>query len=142
MSETHNPGGDYQIQREQIHPHCFACAPEHPFGLQLQFTVDESGALSATFACAEKYEGYPKYLHGGITSTLLDAVMTNCLIAAGTPGLTGKLEIRFLNPVLIGQDATIRGWQVKSRGPLHVMASELAQNGEILATASAVFMEF
>lgn len=141
MSEIQEPESSYRARRDQSHPDCFACAPEHALGLELHFDPDDSGALTATFDCDEKYTGYPGYLHGGITSTLLDAVMTNCLIAAGTPGLTGKLEVRFLNPVLIGKKAVVRGWQEKSRGALHVLGSELTQEGKVLATASAVFME-
>ncbi len=132
----------YQTTRQKRHPHCFVCSPGFGGGLQIQFEAGDAGSVEGTFYCTEGFTGYPGFLHGGITSALLDGAMTNCLMARGTPGLTGKLEVRFLKPVLIGQEAVVRAWWEKSKGPLHIMGAELLQNGEVLASAAGRFMDY
>jgi len=142
MPATTNDSGGYEATRSRRHPDCWVCAPSHERGLAIRFEAGEAGAIEGTFLCSEEFMGYPGYLHGGVVSSLLDGAMTNCLMARGTPGLTARLEIRFLKPVLIGKPVTVRGWWEKSRGPLHLLAAELSQDGKVLATAAGRFMEY
>ena len=137
---SNSPG--YETTRRQRHPDCWVCAPNRATGLAIRFEVDENGAVEGVFPCAEEFTGYPGFLHGGVTSSLLDGAMTNCLMARGTPGLTARLEVRYLNPVLIGKPATVRAWLEKSRGSLSILGAELSQGGEVLATAAGKFMDY
>jgi acyl-coenzyme A thioesterase PaaI-like protein len=75
-------------------------------------------------------------------STLLDGAMTQCLLARGVPGLTAKLEVRFLKPVRVGRPAQVSGWLLKSRGRLHDLEAVLAQDDEVIVRAWGRFMEF
>ena len=45
------------------------------------------------------YEGPPAYAHGGISALLLDQMLGYVVGAAGRPGLTVALDIRYLAPV-------------------------------------------
>lgn len=132
----------HDATRARRHPDCWVCAPGNGHGLTVSFQADETGAVTGTFACDAAFVGYPRYLHGGVTSALLDGAMTNCLLARGTPGLTARLEVRYRQPVLLGKTATIRAWLEKSRGPLHILAADLRQKGEVVATASGRFMSY
>ena len=138
---TDNPG-EYAATRARRHPDCWVCAPLHGNGLAIRFEAGADGSVTGVFPCQEEFLGYPGFLHGGVTSALLDGAMTNCLMARGTPGLTARLEIRFLKPVLIGRPVTVRGWWEKSRGPLHMLAADLSQDGKVLATAAGRFMDY
>jgi acyl-coenzyme A thioesterase PaaI-like protein len=142
MPVTTDPGSNYMATRDRRHPECWVCAPQHLNGLNLVFEFDGDGTVVGDFSCGKNYMGYPDYLHGGVVSSLLDGAMTNCLMARGTPGLTGKLEVRFLKPVLIDVPVTVRGWWEKSRGPLHFLAAELVQEGQVQARATGRVMEF
>lgn len=142
MPATTNDSGDYAATRARRHPHCWVCSAANEHGLAVDFKADGTGAVEGTFPCDEKFTGYPGFLHGGVVSALLDGAMTNCLMARGTPGLTGKLEVRFLKPVLIGKPVTVKGRLEKSRGVLHILAAEMSQDGEVLATAAGKFMEY
>ena len=142
MPATTSGPGDYAATRSRRHPDCWVCAPAHGCGLAVKFEADENGAVEAVFPCDQDFMGYPDFLHGGVASALLDGAMTNCLMARGTPGLTARLEVRFLNPVMIGQPATVRGWWEKSRGSLHILGADLSQNGKVLVTAAGRFMEY
>lgn len=142
MPATTNGQAPFDAIRRQRHPDCWVCSPSNGKGLALNFVSDDAGAVEGLTVCGEDLMGYPGYLHGGITSALLDGAMTNCLLARGTPGLTARLEIRFLKPVLIGREIKVRGWWEKSRGALHFLCAELLQDEEVLATAKGKFMDF
>lgn len=142
MSATIEGPGNYPATRERRHPDCWVCAPSHSTGLGIEFEADESGAVKGIFSGNPAFTGYPGLLHGGVISSLLDGAMTNCLMARGTPGLTARLEVRFLKPVTIGKPVTVRGWWEKSRGNLHILGADLRQDGEVMATAVSRFMDY
>jgi len=133
---------NYAATRARRHPDCWVCAPLHDHGLAVQFETGAEGVVTGVFPCQEEFPGYPGFLHGGVTSALLDGAMTNCLMARGTPGLTARLEVRFLKPVLIGRPVTVRGWWQKTHGSLHMLAADLSQDGKVLVTAAGRFMEY
>jgi uncharacterized protein (TIGR00369 family) len=110
--------------------------------LAVAFRVDEAGFVAGEFPCNQEFAGYPGYLHGGVASALLDGAMTNCLLARGTPGLTAKLEVRFLRPVLLGKTASLRAWVEKTHAPLYILTAELRQDEELLVTATGKFMAY
>ena len=130
-----------EITRSEVHPDCVSCSSESPLGLGLKFIVREDGGVEATFPCREIYQGYPGLLHGGITSMLLDAAMTNCLFSHGKAAVTARLIVRFLHPVALNDDAVIRAWLKDFSPPLFVLEAELVQNGRITATAAAKFID-
>jgi acyl-coenzyme A thioesterase PaaI-like protein len=50
-----------------------------------------------------RYEGPFTYAHGGISALLLDQIMGYATAAAGHPGVTGRLEVRYRATVPLGQ---------------------------------------
>jgi acyl-coenzyme A thioesterase PaaI-like protein len=127
--------------RKKEHERCFVCDPDNSAGLGLRFQMCADGCVIASFNCPEAFHGYPRWLHGGVTSSLLDGAMTNCLFARGVVAVTAQLSIRFLHPVVIDHQAHVKAWVEKSYPPLHLLRAELFQNGKVLATASGKFME-
>jgi hypothetical protein len=87
------------VTRKQSHPDCIGCSSENSSGLGLEFIVRDDRGVQAEFACSRIYQGYPGYLHGGISSLLLDLAMANCLFAHQKCGVTTRLIVRFLLPV-------------------------------------------
>jgi acyl-coenzyme A thioesterase PaaI-like protein len=126
--------------RAREHPDCWACSPGNPVGLGVAFEAGEDSSVHGTFVCDDDYVGYPGCLHGGVTSALLDAAMTNCLLGRGTPGLTARLAVRYLQPVPLGATVEVHGWWEGARGPLQKLAAELRLDGVVLAEATASFM--
>jgi acyl-coenzyme A thioesterase PaaI-like protein len=54
---------------------CFACGPDHPFGLHLDFFYDSDiREVSSRFHSNELFAGFPGILHGGIQATILDEI--------------------------------------------------------------------
>lgn len=82
---------------------CFCCSPNNPIGLKLDFWYDEAQQnVQTEWNPIEFLQGYPNVLHGGIQSTLMDEVASWAVyVLLQTGGVTSKMEIKFLKPVLI-----------------------------------------
>jgi len=127
--------------RDQNHPHCVICGQSNGYGLRLDVRATAPGVAEGEFHCDHAFEGYPGLLHGGMTCALLDGAMTNCLFAHGRVAVTVELNVRFRNPVAIGRAVAIKAWIESSIPPLYVLAGEIRQDGELMATATGKFME-
>ncbi|MBN2294530.1 MAG: PaaI family thioesterase [Pirellulales bacterium] len=142
MSVTTEPAQELLEQtRRSEHPHCTVCSQGGPCGLGLQFDLSDDGSVEGRFTGRETLQGYPGTLHGGISSLLLDGAMTNCLFAHGIVAVTGRMTVRFRHPVQVALPLEVRGYLVKSQGPLHTVRGEITQGGTVMATAEAKFME-
>jgi acyl-coenzyme A thioesterase PaaI-like protein len=130
-----------EVTKRQAHPGCIGCGPENTHGLALEFSVRTDMGVQAEFSCSPHYQGYPGFLHGGITSLLLDSAMTNCLFAHHVTAVTARLIIRYLFPVAVDQTATVRAWIREYEPPLYILEAELSQGDKILVRASAKFID-
>jgi acyl-coenzyme A thioesterase PaaI-like protein len=126
--------------RKQEHPHCISCSRDNLSGLALEFYLRDDSGVEAEFECSRLYQGYAGYLHGGISSLLLDSAMANCLFAHGITAVTARLIVRYLLPVSVDRSALIRAWIREYEPPLYVLEAELTQSGETMVHASAKFM--
>lgn len=117
--------------------HCFACGPKNPIGLHLRFEAT-SGGCRTRFVAGKEHQGYEGVVHGGIVSTLLDEVVVQALWAAGIPAVTAKLEVRFVQPVPVGEELEARAVLVERCGrAVKAEAALTAIDGSTLATARA-----
>jgi acyl-coenzyme A thioesterase PaaI-like protein len=130
-----------EVKRKEAHPDCISCSPDNAAGLGLDFIVRDDRGVQAEFSCDRIYQGYPGYLHGGISSLLLDSAMANCLFAHQKSGVTARLIVRFLLPVAIDQRAVVKAWIRECEPPLYVLEAQLEQNDQALVKASAKFID-
>ncbi len=124
----------------RTHENCVVCSSSNEHGLGLNFTSLSDGSVEALFDCDRAFEGYHNVLHGGISSTLLDGAMTNCMFAHGIHALTAELNVKFHHPVMCCQSVLVRAWITRSTAKLHLLRAEISQNGMIMATASGKFV--
>ena len=61
-------------------------------------TQDDDGVVGRC-ALGVAHEGPPGYGHGGMSAMLLDEVMGRACVAAGLPGMTVCLQVRYHRPV-------------------------------------------
>lgn len=127
--------------RECHHSRCIVCGGHNAHGLKMSFHACGNGRVEGVFLCRRTFQGYDGYLHGGVISSLLDGSMCNCLFARGKIAMTGELTVRFLFPVLVNRKAVMRAWIKESHAPLHVTEAKMIQDGRVVATARAKFME-
>jgi acyl-coenzyme A thioesterase PaaI-like protein len=62
------------------------------------------------------YEGPPGYVHGGVSSLLLDQVLAAAVLAAGLWGMTARLELAYHRPVPLRTPLTLRAQVTEHRG--------------------------
>lgn len=106
----------------------------------LAFERTGADSVSAEWFCETQYQSYPGILHGGITATILDCAMTNCLLTKGIAAVTANMQIDYHEPVRVGEAVIVRASLVRSRPPLFVLQAEVVQEGHVRAEASAKFM--
>jgi len=94
----------------------------NPDTVNLMFSEHPDGSVCADYTADYRHQGYTGLLHGGMTSTLLDAAMTHCLFMQGVQALTAELTVRFISPVCTGDKlmvcARLLAWLTK--GPQKV----------------------
>jgi acyl-coenzyme A thioesterase PaaI-like protein len=120
---------------------CFACSPEHPHGLHLDFHPDASGRWCAVWTPDATFEGFRNVIHGGIVSTVLDESMAKAVAGTGSFGFTAELRVRFRQQVAPGVAVNVCGW-VADHGKrmLKTEASIVNASGTELAHAWATFL--
>jgi uncharacterized protein (TIGR00369 family) len=125
--------------RNRVHPKCVVCSSANTKGLHLHFDVADDGSVKADFQCDEAFEGYPGVLHGGVISSILDGAMGNCIFACGQAAVTVEMTTRFRHPVTTYSQATVSAKIIRTSHPLYLLEAEIAQDGEIKATAKGKF---
>jgi len=127
--------------QSQLHAHCILCGLDHPQGFRLVFNTHTDGRVEAKFPCDRLYQGYTGFLHGGIIAALMDSAMTHCLFSHGRVAVTGELRVRFLKPVMVNRPMIVGARMAESSPPLFLMESDVRQNRDTVATATAKFVE-
>jgi acyl-coenzyme A thioesterase PaaI-like protein len=127
--------------RNREHYGCFVCDSGNALGIRAEYQAQDDGSVSATLDGMEIFQGYPRRLHGGVISTVLDGAMINCLFAHGVIAVTGELLIRFFAPAAVDRRMFVKAWLERSHAPLHLLSAELSQDERVLASASGKFME-
>jgi acyl-coenzyme A thioesterase PaaI-like protein len=79
---------------------CFGCGELNEDGLKLSFApADPAGIVKARFAVPPAYQSWTGVVHGGIVALLLDEAVGWAAWHAGRPGVTGRLEVRYRQPL-------------------------------------------
>ncbi len=82
---------------------CFGCSDTNPIGLHLEFCLDDDKVVTF-WNPTDSYQGWDNVLHGGIIATLLDETASWAVHAfADTCGVTSRLAVNYLKPVLVGK---------------------------------------
>jgi len=87
---------------------CFACGPDNPDGMHLKFSVDaEVPLVRGTFNLANRYQGPPGGVHGGIIASLVDEAMGKLNRVDGIVGLTAEINVEYLRLVPLGREILV-----------------------------------
>jgi acyl-coenzyme A thioesterase PaaI-like protein len=125
---------------DNSHRNCFACGSGNGVGLRLKFHRNEDGSVWGDFFAHPKFEGYSGILHGGIIATLLDSAMTNCLLMAKIPALTGRLSIKYSLPIRTGLVVRLEARIVNKFRGVFLLEGKAFVEGNKVATAEAKYM--
>ncbi len=90
------------------YPTCLGCGPDAAEGYHLQ--VRRAGdELVAEHVFEQRHSGAPGIAHGGAVATVVDDVLGYLLNVVKAPGVTRRLEVDYLKPVLTGVPYLVRG---------------------------------
>ncbi len=128
-----------QAIENHFHQNCFACGSNDGMGLRLKFYRHEDGSVFGSFFADPKYEGYSGIIHGGIIATLLDSVMTHCLLLKDIPALTGRLSIKYSTPIQTGTVVRLEARVVDQFRELFVLEGKAWVDGKRVASAKAKY---
>lgn len=129
-----------KITTEDGQANCLLYGGSNPWSLNLSFTPEADGSVTAQFKAHSGLQGYDGILYGGVIAALLDAAMTHCLLHHNVQAMTGDLRVRFVNPVGCNDLLAIKAWIVESCPPLYHLQSEITVDSCIMARGKARFM--
>lgn len=87
------------------------------------------------------YEGAPGLVHGGILAMVMDQVLGEAAIAAGVPGMTVGLTLRYARPTPIRAELGLAGRVESVDGRKVTLAGEITLDGQPTCTATATFFQ-
>lgn len=136
LDEVFIPG-----QNTDVH-NGFANCKNNPIGLQARFYKTKKGGIGGIWERDKKnYEGYPGLVHGGMTATFLDEIMTNVTFhGTGQFGLTVKADFQYLKPV--PSENLVKGWgHIVFRGQEFVKTKAylFREDGKVAVISSGTF---
>jgi acyl-coenzyme A thioesterase PaaI-like protein len=120
---------------------CFACSPDNPSGLQMEFYEDGDDVVSV-WKPTHHQQGWLKTLHGGIQCTLMDELAAWVILRKlQTTGVTSKIETRFIKSISTEDpQLTIRGRiKDKKRNAVFVDTEIYNAAGELCSRAELIY---
>lgn len=120
---------------------CFGCGKDNPMGLHLHFRTDENGCYTS-FVPQPVHQSYDGRMHGGLISTLLDETMGNyAYMYEHKVAYTARLEVRFRQPVRIGERIHVITKVKRRKGQLLEMTGQvIREDGTVAAEADGKLM--
>jgi acyl-coenzyme A thioesterase PaaI-like protein len=120
---------------------CFGCGAHNEEGLKMRFEPagDES---VCEFEVPERYQSWQGLVHGGVVALMLDEAVGWAGWHAGHPGLTGRLDVRYRQPLRPGERVQVAGRVERVRRTLVYATgrSDRLSDGSRIAEASATLM--
>lgn len=89
------------------YPTCLGCGPDAAEGYHLKVRRD-GDEIVARHVFEDRHSGAPGIAHGGAVATVVDDVLGFLLYVVRAPGVTRRLEVDYLKPVLTGVPYTVR----------------------------------
>ncbi|MFH1748947.1 MAG: PaaI family thioesterase [Planctomycetota bacterium] len=105
----------------------------------MKYQVAGDGAVVGDFDCDPTYQSYPDRLHGGIVAVLLDEAMAHCLLQRGVIGITGRLNIGFREPIIVGTPLQVRAKIISEAPDVYRVQGEIWQDDRLRARAEGKF---
>jgi acyl-coenzyme A thioesterase PaaI-like protein len=121
--------------------HCFGCGQDNEEGLRMRFEPTPEGSV-CEFTVPERYQSWRGMIHGGLIALMLDEAVGWAGWHAGHPGLTGRLEVRYRQPLRLGERVRVAGRVDRIRRTLVYASASIDRlaDGERIADATATLM--
>ncbi len=118
---------------------CVVSGPDNPLGIGLRAWVDGDEVVSEV-TLGPAHEGAPGRAHGGIVAAVFDDALGYLLTVHHIVAYTGQLEVRYLAATPVGVPLRVRSRIVGRRERRTTITAEARADGEVVATATGVFV--
>jgi len=113
----------------------------NPLAPPLYVESSPDGTARAEFELGAAYEGPPGLVHGGVCALILDHILGSAGGAAGRPGMTGTLRLRYRRPTPLHRPLVARAWVDGEEGRKTTVRGEIARaDGRVTVEASGLFV--
>ena len=102
---------------------------------------DGKVAIDARGSFGAAYEGPPGFVHGGWIACAFDEILGIANIAAGHPGMTGRLIVHYRRPTPLFHELRIRAWVDRVVGRRIMSRAEMWDGDTLTAEAEGVFLQ-
>ena len=123
---------------------CFACCPQNPYGLKMEF-YEDGDDLVCIWNSTDNYQGWLKTLHGGIQATLMDE-LGGWLVSRKlqTAGMTTRLDMKYRHPVPTGENINleIRGRIKEMKRNFAIIEATLSHEGTVCSSCEMTYYCF
>lgn len=107
----------------------------------MRFEPTEEGSV-CEFVVPDRYQSWQGMVHGGMVALMLDEAVGWAGWHAGHPGLTGRLEVRYRQPLRLGDRVRVVGRVDRVRRTLVYATASIDRtaDGSRVAEATATLM--
>lgn len=99
----------------------------------------EEDRVTSDFELSSVYEGPPSLVHGGVSALLLDQLLGEAAAAAGSPGMTGTLTVRYRRATPLGR-LYAEAWVDRVEGVKTFALGHIRDDEGICVEAEGVFI--
>jgi acyl-coenzyme A thioesterase PaaI-like protein len=116
-----------------------AAGLRNPVAPPLDLKVEPDGRVWDELELGAPYEGPPTLLHGGVSALLMDQALGRSAEAAGVPGLTGTLEIRYVRATRLGR-LRVEAKMERTEGVKAYARGTISDDDGVCVEATGVFI--
>ena len=135
---------DFRAEAQEFFPTSPVIGLGNPLAPPVQVEVIDGAngvrEIAGTAWFGYPYEGPPTCVHGGVIAETFDEVLGASLLAAGTPGMTGTLTVRYRKPTPLRADLRIEARCVRQEGRKIFAWVGLFHGETMTAEAEGVFI--
>ncbi len=119
---------------------CFVCGRKNPVGLYMSFYDNGRDEVFCEYTVAERYQGYPGIVHGGIQASILDEVVGRVAMIGDHHHfmVSVKLQVLYRHPVPVATPLKITGRIIRLRGRLGKAQGEITLPDGTIACEAAI----
>lgn len=120
---------------------CFVCGQDNPHGLKLR-ARREGDRVVLDHEVRFEDSGWKGVMHGGLTMTLMDEVMTwAAILRSGTGCVSAEFTARLRKPIRAAERLRVEGWAGELRRRVMVVEGRvLSASGEVLSEATGKYV--
>lgn len=122
-----------------INPAIGTCNPVAPV---VQLKIGEDRSVRGTVHFGLAHVGPPYRAHGGVVASVFDQVLGVATIAAGSPGMTGSMTVKYRRATPLHEDLRIEAACTGGEGRTsHARGFIYDAEGRVTAEAEAMFIQ-